>query len=325
MNAVGASVWTRLLTWLDHAPPEDGYWRLKARPSRDESASLTTLLEGHGAKAEADFRRIAHRIRASRILFVPALFGGVAMTASRLKLVDYLTEQVRHLRDEGFDAEIAEVDTADRVERNGEHLARIVEAHHRPTWVITHSKGGLDFLHALMLRPDLTRFIDGWIAFQAPFWGSPVADVACGSARAGRISGRALKLVGRNLDLIADLRTDQRAAYMDQRIVQVSAIARDVPVMCVATTSGNALNRSWRPVWPTGRWMDGLELKNDGLVPVTSAILPSSRYVVLDGLVHGEVAARRVWSNRKYDHVDLLKALFALTLRDPSAPRMAAA
>lgn len=325
MNAVGASVWSRLLTWLDHAPPEDGYWRLKARPSRDESARLTALLEGHAAQADADFRRIAHRIRASRILFVPALFSGVALTASRVRLVDYLTEQVRHLRDEGFEADIAEIDTADRVERNGEHLARIVEAHHRPTWVITHSKGGLDFLHALVERPDLKRFIDGWIAFQAPFWGSPVADIACGEGRAGRISGRALQLIGRNLDLIADLRTDHRAAYMDQRIAQVAAVSREVPVMCVATTSGKALTRSWRPVWPTARWMDGLELKNDGLVPVSSAVLPGARYAVLDGLVHGEVAARRVLSNQKYDHVDLLKALFALTLRGPTAPRLVAA
>ena len=310
--------------WLDHASPEDGYWRLKARPSRDESARLATLLEGHAALADAEFRRIAHRIRASRILFVPALFGGAALKASRLRLVDYLTDQVRHLRDEGFEADIAEIDTAERVERNGARLAEIVEAHHRPTWVITHSKGGLDFLHALVERPEITRFIDGWIAFQAPFWGSPVADVACGSARAGRISGRALNVIGRNLDLIADLRTDHRAAYMDQRIAQVAAIARDVPVMCVATTSGKALDRSWRPVWPTARWMDRLGLKNDGLVPVGSAVLPGARYVMLDDLVHGEVAARRVLSNRKYDHVDLLKALFALTVRGPSAPRMAA-
>jgi len=318
VNAVGASVWSRLLLWLEHAAPEDGYWRLKARPGKDESARLAALVDGNAAKADAEFRRVAQRIRASRILFVPALFGGVALQASRLRLIDYLTEQVRHLRSEGFDADIAEVDTFARVEHNGERLARILEAHHRPTWVITHSKGGLDLLHALVTQPDLMRYLDGWIAFQAPFWGSPVADVACGSGRAKGLSRRALKLIGRELDLIADLTTDRRAHYMDQRTAQIASIARDVPVMCVATTG------AWRLQWPTARWMDGLNLKNDGLVPVNSSVLPGARYVVLDGLGHGEVAARRALSNRRYDHVDLLKALFALTLRDRQNAQVAA-
>lgn len=318
MNAVGASVWSRLLLWLEHAVPDDGYWRLKARPAKDETARLAALLGRHATKADADFRHVAQRIRASRILFVPALFGGVALQASRLRLVDYLTEQVRHLRCEGFDADIAEVDTSAPVEKNGERLARILEAHHRPTWVITHSKGGLDLLHALISRPDLVRYLDGWIAFQAPFWGSPLADVACGSGRAKGLSRRALRLIGRELDLIADLTTDRRAHYMDQRTAQIAAIARDVPVMCVATTG------AWRLQWPTARWMDALNLKNDGMVPVNSTVLPGARYVVLDGLGHGEVAARRALSNRRYDHVDLLKALFALTLRDHQSPRAAA-
>lgn len=323
MNAAGASVWSRLLLWLEHAAPDDGYWRLKARPAKDETDRLAALIDGHAAKADAEFRRVAQRIRASRILFVPALFGGAALQASRLRLVDYLTEQVRHLRCEGFDADIAEVDTGARVEENGERLARILEAHHRPTWVITHSKGGLDLLHALVTQPDLVRYLDGWIAFQAPFWGSPVADVACGSGRAKGLSRRALKLIGRELDLIADLTTDGRAHYMDQRTAQIAAIARDVPVMCVATTA-RLLGPAWRAQWPTARWMDGLNLKNDGMVPVNSTVLPGARYVVLDGLGHGEVAARRALSKRRYDHVDLLKALFALTLRDHDAARVAA-
>jgi len=323
VNAVGASVWSRLLLWLEHAAPSDGYWRLKARPAKDETARLAALLDGHAAKADVEFRRIAQRIRASRILFVPALFSGVALQASRLRLADYLTEQVRHLRCEGFDADIAEVDSFARVEDNGARLARILEAHHRPTWVITHSKGGLDLLHALLSVPHLVRYLDGWVAFQAPFWGSPVADVACGSGRAKGVSRRALKLIGREVDLIADLTTDRRANYMDQRTAQIAAIARDVPVTCVATTIG-ALNSPWRVQWPTARWMDGLELKNDGMVPVHSTVLPGARYVVLDGLGHGEVAARRVLSQRRYDHVDLLKALFVLTLRETGVPRVAA-
>jgi hypothetical protein len=190
---------------------------------------------------------------------------------------------------------------------------------------VTHSKGGLDMLHALVTHPESRRFVDGWIAFQSPFMGSPVADVVSGSARARKISRGALKLIGRDLEVIDDLRTDTRAHYIDQRTAKIAALVRDVPVVCVASTAEKGLGASWRPSRPMARWMNTLDLKNDGLVPVNSAVLPGARYVVLEGLAHGELAARRVWSSRAFDHVDLLKALFALALRETSGARGVAA
>ena len=326
MNAVGASVWGRLLSWLDHEVPEDAYWRLRRAPqSIDETARLKELLGS--AASEAAFKRVAHRIRASRILFVPAVLSGIALKASRLRLVEYLTHQVRQLRDEGFEAEIADIDTGAPVEQNGKRLAAILADHHRPTWLITHSKGGLDTLHALVEHPEVVRFVDGWIAFQAPFMGSPIADIASGSRRARKVSGAALKLLGADLEAIGDLRTDRRARYMDQHGMRMAQLARDVSIMCVSTVTGSSiLTPRLAPDWPTGRWMDQLGLKNDGLVPVHSAILPGTRHVLLEGLAHGEVATRHILSRRKFEHIDLLKALFAVTLRkDDGLTRGAAA
>jgi hypothetical protein len=326
VNAVGSSVWGRLLAWLEHDTAPDAYWRLRAQHAKDESAQLKALLAGGAPGADKAFARVACRIRASRILFVPALFSGIALQASRLKLVDYLTEQVRQLRHEGFEADIAEIDTTARIADNADRLAGLLESDHRPTWIVTHSKGGLDFLHTLIAHPEVARFVDGWIAFQSPFMGSPVADVACRSVRARKLSGSALKLIGRDLDLIDDLRTDMRAQYIDEHAAKVATIVRDIPVVCVPTSvGGNPLRSPWRPDWPSVRWMDGLELENDGLVPVNSAVLPGARYAVLDGLAHGEVAARRALSTRKFDHVDLLKALFALALREAGADARVAA
>ena len=331
MNAIGASLWGRLLFWLDHPAPVDDYWRLRRTPhSHDETARLQDLLGRatfDAARTDAAFKRIAHRIRASRILFVPAVLSGIALKASRLRLVEYLTHQVRQLRDEGFEADIAQIDTGARVEHNAERLAEIIASHHRPTWVITHSKGGLDFLHMLVAHPELVRFVDGWISFQAPFMGSPVADVALGSVRARKISGAALKVLGADREAIDDLRTDRRARYMDEHQAQIARLAEDIAIMCVGTVSGSSvLKPSLAPDWPTGKWMDGLGLKNDGLVPVNSAILPGARHVLLESLGHGQVATRHILSNRKFEHVDLLKALFAVALgSDAAAARGAAA
>jgi hypothetical protein len=71
---------------------------------------------------------------------------------------------------------------------------------------------------------------------------------------------------------------------------------------------------SLTPQWPTGRWMEGMGLKNDGLVPVNSTILPGARFVGLRGLGHGQVATNHILSGRTFEHLDLLKVLFALML-----------
>jgi hypothetical protein len=236
--------------------------------------------------------------------------NGIALKASRMRLVEYLTNQVRHFRDDGFDAEIADIDAGATVTANGARLAEILTQHHCPTWIVTHSKGGLDTLEALVTCPGVRRYVDGWIAFQAPFQGSPVADIACSAPKARRIGAAALKLLGTDPRAISDLTTDARARYLEANATPIAQLLGQVPVMCVGTASRKGL----LPSWPTVKWMEERGLRNDGLVPVTSAILPGAHYVLLDGMGHGEVTTNHVFSGRGFEQIDLLKALFALML-----------
>lgn len=320
MNGAGAGVWGRLRGWLEYDPPADRYVRLKRAPmASDETQKLQAFFTGGTLNADiADvaFQRVAHRIRASRILFVPSLWSGAALNVRRTKLVEYLTQLVRQLRDQGFGADIADIETGAGVAGNGERLAEILRVHHCPTWIVTHSKSGLDVLQTLVAFPEVRRFVEGWIAFQSPFFGSPVADVVCGNHRA-RIAGRAAsRLLGVNPDTVCALRTDVRGQYMDEHAVEIAQAMNDVSVMCVQSTL-----QSLR--WPTGRWLNELGLVNDGLVPATSMVLPGTRYVTFDGLGHGEVETRHMFSRRHVEQADLLKALFVLLLG--GQPRKAAA
>jgi len=314
VNIVGARAWGRLLTWLDHDKLPDAYARLKRAPfGHEDTGRLAPFFSGgrlDTGRAEAAFARVAHRIRASRILFVPAVLSGIALKTSRLRLVEYLTHQVRQLKDQGFDAEIADIDTGATVQANGARLAEILAQHHCPTWLVTHSKGGLDTLEALVLNTDVRRFVDGWVAFQAPFQGSPIADVACTAPKARRIGAAALKLLGADPQAICDLTTSARAQYLDANATQIAQLLADVPVMCVGTAVGKRL----LPSWPTVKWMEERGLRSDGLVPVTSTILPGAHYVLLEGMGHGDVATNHLLFRRNYEQIDLLKILFALML-----------
>lgn len=326
MNLAGARAWGRLLLWLEHETQSDAFARLKRMPlASDDTAKLEAFFANgrlEAGKADRAFQRVANRLRASQILFVPAVLSGIALKASRLRLVEYLTHQVRRLRDEGFDASIADIDTGATVARNGERLAEIIASRHRPTWIISHSKGGLDTLQALIAHPETRRYVDGWIPFQAPFFGSPIADVASGTARARRISHAALRLLRADVAAIRDLSTDVRARYMDEHAAAIEQVLHEVPTMCVGTAStGTSL---W-PDWPTRRWMESLGLSNDGMVPVNAAILPGSRFVTLKGIAHGEIATGHVFSKNKVDHVDLLKVLLSMMIEAREGARTAAA
>lgn len=314
MNAAGARAWGRLITWLDHEDAPDAYLRLKRAPiGCEDTGKLAPYFSGgqlDTGRAEAAFARVANRMRASRILFVPAVLSGIALKASRLRLVEYLTHQVRQLKDQGFDAEIADIDTGATVAANGARLAQILERQHCPTWIVTHSKGGLDALEALVAYPNVRRFVDGWIAFQAPFQGSPIADVACTARKARRIGAAAFRLLGADPRTICDLTTAERGRYLDENATEIAQLLADVPVMCV----GTAVRKGLLPPWPTVKWMEQRGMRNDGLVPVTSTILPGAHYVLLDGMGHGEVATNHLLSRRKYEQIDLLKILFALML-----------
>lgn len=322
MNIVGTGLWGQLLRWMDHPVATDQYARLKRLPiAHDCTPSVLEFFEGGSLKhdaVDAAFNRVAKRLRAARIVFVPALLSGLAIGASRLRLIEYLTHQVRRLRDEGFDAQLADVDTGAPVARNAATLADMLVQAHRPTWIISHSKGGLDTLETLLARPELQRFVEGWISFQAPFLGSPVADAACDSGRARRIGSTALSVLGADLQAVCDLRTDVRLRYMDARAVEIAKMTSTIPVMSVGTHRSFFLP-------PTGRWMNGMGLRNDGLVPIHSTILPGSRFAVLEGLAHGEPATRHLLASRRYEHVDLLKVLLSVLVQAGQDTRKAAA
>ena len=322
MSIVDAAAVARLFRGFDHREGAASYLRLRrVVSSHDETSRLMRFFERGRLdrdRVEPAFKNIACRLRAARIVFVPALLSGVAIGASRLRLVDYLSHQVRQLRDEGFDAHIVDIDVGSSVVANSRQIADLLNAGHRPTWLVTHSKGGLDALSALLNYPEVRRYVEGWIAFQSPFFGSPAADVACGSLKAGTIAGAALRLFQSDVQSVCELRTDFRTRLMDARATEIASLVEQVPVMCV----GSKVRSMW---WPTGRWMSRLGLANDGLVPTGSTVLPGARFVMLDGLAHGEAGATRRLSGQGFEHVDLLKALLVLMLGGAQAANRTAA
>ena len=145
---------------------------------------------GEHAVAEADDDGpLAAWLAGRRVLVAYGLLGDTIAALRRLG-IDYMWAQQDWLRAMGAAPEVVRVPTAASVAANAARLRAALVGSERPALVIAHSKGGLEALAAL-LDPAAAARCAGFVAFQSPFAGSPVADAVSGSralhglARAG--------------------------------------------------------------------------------------------------------------------------------------------
>src|SRR5882672_89204 len=96
-------------------------------------------------------------------------------------------------------------------ELRGQGLRRVV--------IVSHSKGGLDTLEALLTGEQLwNNPVIGWVALQPPFYGTPIAGP--GGANAPEMLGKMRAALNAKIPLaqaLEDLTTARREAYMNQR------------------------------------------------------------------------------------------------------------
>lgn len=92
--------------------------------------------------------------------------------------------------------------------------------------ILSHSKGGLDTLQALVENRDLWgTTVTGWVALQAPFHGSPVADNVPPA-----LAGPLLSAFGGDQQAINDLKTVDRGNYMQGHDNAITELTSAIPV-----------------------------------------------------------------------------------------------
>lgn len=244
-----------------------------------------------------------------RVLIAYGLLGEVS-AAFRPIGIDYLGAQQDWLRAAGARPEVVRVPTAAPVADNAAVLRTALLAEDRPALVLAHSKGGLEALAAL-LDPDVAARCSGFIAFQSPFAGTPIADAVTGLRPLHGAAVGALRLlrIGSGAGLL-DLTTAVRAAWMARHGAAVAALLARLPVVAAGTVlalpEDAAFGRD-RAYGIAARWLAQRAGPNDGLVPLASALLPGARHMVEPG---GHVALVATGAGR--DPVGALQRALAL-------------
>lgn len=126
----------------------------------------------------------------------------------------------------------AAFNTSQSVEHNAAAILALLQHTDKQVIFVTHSKGGLDTLHALLQAPELWgKTVIGWVALQAPFYGSPLADPS-----PVELNGLLLEALGGNGQAVEDLKTTTRMRYMQEHATEIEKLTARIPVIAAYTT-----------------------------------------------------------------------------------------
>jgi hypothetical protein len=248
------------------------------------------------------FARIQDRLAGVAVIFVPSFLGDQLATAQAIGLAPDSQEPTL-LRSLGLPVILPDLDTEAPSSENGRLLAELVAARARPVCFVSHSKGGLDTLAALlMMEPRMRALVRCWIALQAPMAGTPVADLRAGSAVLQAMTEPLMLLLGGSGRTLDEMTTPARREDLARQRAAIAALAREVPILAVGTAA-NGPGVPSALFAPFHAWMADAGILNDGMVPMHTAALPHARYVMIAGMDHLSPFSERQ-----------LQALFAMVM-----------
>ncbi|MGR9108765.1 MAG: esterase/lipase family protein [Gammaproteobacteria bacterium] len=234
--------------------------------------------------------------RRYRVILLKGFLGDVLPK----RFDSYFFDQMRWMRDHGIDYWRLEADsgygTQKLPQNNGDAIAKAVRTFHQQQpdkriLLVSHSKGGIDALEALLRRNDsMDGEPAGWIALQAPFRGTPVANWATENRLFNPLVERLLGgLFKGDTKVAASMTVDARSDYMTRNSRDILNLAERLDILAFASSCAPGDSSLFRPLRFT---IDQIaRVRNDGLLPTHSEILevdgsPCCPYVETEHLDH---------------------------------------
>ena len=198
---------------------------------------------------------------------------------------NYFDEQIIHIRSLGIDTGIVDLaSTGDSIEKNAERISDAIAKSDKKVIVIAHSKGGIDTLETLRAYPKLHEKIQFVLMVQSPFLGTPLSDYILNTSILDYAAKTILERMGGTKESLKNLSIADRLEYHKKHAFEISQIIKKVNLISLTSykkrSSFDTLTVLLRDA------MSRRGILNDGFVPTESAILPESRYIVLDEVDH---------------------------------------
>lgn len=227
-----------------------------------------------------------------KILFVPGLFADHVQRIWGGLYIDQVAVLKTLGLEEKTDFEIIGdqfgFDGEQRIQKNALAVHRAILASPRPVLLISHSKGCVDTMVAMVRYPELQKKVHGWFTMQGPVWGSNVAEILTDSWEAYVLEPLLILSAQGKGSAIFSLAKTKRAAYLRKHLSSVERISKSFKVISF-TSYKEVAKMDWKL-----KLLDVVYRQNppsnltDGLVDLSDAVVPGSDYVVAEGVDHTE-------------------------------------
>jgi len=175
------------------------------------------------------------------------------------------------------------------IDTNLEVISSEVRASDRPVLLISHSKGSVDALAALVKYPDLRSKVKAWFSIQAPFWGSPIADAITPMPIDSTLLEGIIKLFHGTMASVSELRRPERRDFMNSNAAEITKVISQVKTISFASSKGFLFRMLALSAIDLGYCLPKYNCNGsfiDGLVEVDDALLPGTDYINVTGLDH---------------------------------------
>lgn len=217
-------------------------------------------------------------IKKYKVLLVPGVLAESfdSQSGNQIKVgfifEDAFLEQKKMLKENKIDFSFLSIDTESPVEVNALSIISEIEKSDRPVLIYSHSKGGLDTLESLRLRPDLIKKVRGWVSVQSPFWGSEVASLMYDNDFLRQTGKSLFEWMGGSAKGMESLTLKERTRYMDSIEVKNTISKLGNRFLNYASFKPNAFGVD-TPLEIFRNITQDIAGNNDGVVSLKSALM----------------------------------------------------
>ncbi|MBF0209033.1 MAG: hypothetical protein HQK53_19405, partial [Oligoflexia bacterium] len=163
----------------------------------------------------------------------------------------------------------------------------------KPVLLMTHCKGGIDALYALVNHPEIRKKVVGWVSIQSLFYGTKIIDHIVSNPILLKITSDGILKSGGDPKSLYDTTSVEARKFMEKNGKKIADILNKIPVISIGSrfvspplySLSPLKTRSFLDATNTILSMSG-DVNNDGLVSTEGTCPKGSVCIFLDNFDH---------------------------------------
>ncbi len=177
------------------------------------------------------------------------------------------------------------VESENPVDKNAIYIKKELDKIDGKVLVISHSKGGLEFLEVLVNHPEMANRVVGWVSMQSPYRGSVLADYFLEGTITNNVMGWLFSILGGEQSGLSSVGTDERVKYMKDNHAKINKILGELNYLQFITYINDLEGRETLLEISRNFILDRAG-KNDGMVDLKSSLLENYRHIIINDVDH---------------------------------------